>query len=291
MPKSNQQQGRDFSRFDQMPTQDLEEYLAQDLELGETATSDMELVLYIMEVIAKRDEEEQTNKYTDQEVAWARFHDNYLGFADYEHPLHYDEGMELLENITLAQEDFSSQKLLPKRKRWKYFPKTAVAIIASFLALSLTAQAFGFNVWQAIGQWTEDVFSFSVKTSEVQQAVQTLDISNGVSCQIPTWLPDGYVLDGYDTSETSFAKTYFMWFTKDETAISISISEVVKTNKLSHEKDDNQVVVYPANGVDYYIFTNLQQKKIMWSNGDCECYIEGGFSEEEAKKIIDSIAR
>ena len=45
---------RDFSNYDSMETEELEEILRSDADAPESKESDTELLLYIMEVLAKR---------------------------------------------------------------------------------------------------------------------------------------------------------------------------------------------------------------------------------------------
>ena len=49
-----QKHDRDFSSYDHMSTSSLEAILQADLELPDGEESDMEKILYIMEVIAQR---------------------------------------------------------------------------------------------------------------------------------------------------------------------------------------------------------------------------------------------
>lgn len=55
MSEATQRTGQDHSKFDNMSTAELNEYLRQDAERDD---SDLDDVLYIMEVLAKREKEE-----------------------------------------------------------------------------------------------------------------------------------------------------------------------------------------------------------------------------------------
>ena len=55
------------------------------------------------------------------------------------------------------------------------------------------------------------------------------------------------------------------------------------------EKDDNPPILYESGGVQHYILTNLEWRTAAWMQGDIECTITGIVTEEEMKRIIDSI--
>ena len=66
---------RDFSRFDSMSTAQLQEILRQDA-LQESTEPDTEKILYITEVLAKR--EKQRNPSAEVQRAYESFVQNYL---------------------------------------------------------------------------------------------------------------------------------------------------------------------------------------------------------------------
>lgn len=62
MSEATQRTGQDHSKFDNMSTAELNEYLRQDAERDD---SDLDDVLYIMEVLAKREKEENNDNLPD----------------------------------------------------------------------------------------------------------------------------------------------------------------------------------------------------------------------------------
>lgn len=56
-----------------------------------------------------------------------------------------------------------------------------------------------------------------------------------------------------------------------------------------YEKDATDVVTYLAGGVAHYIMYNNNCRMIVWRNGNAECLINGQFSMDGVKKMIDSI--
>ena len=85
MSEANQRTGQDPSKFDNMSTAELNEYLRQDAERDD---SDLDDVLYIMEVLAKRGKEENNDNLPDVRKAWASFQANYNTADNDGRPLH-----------------------------------------------------------------------------------------------------------------------------------------------------------------------------------------------------------
>ena len=55
------------------------------------------------------------------------------------------------------------------------------------------------------------------------------------------------------------------------------------------EKDDNPPILYESGGVQHYLLTDHEWRTAAWMQGDIECVIGGSVTEEEMKRIIDSI--
>ena len=85
MSEATQRTGQDQSKFDNMSTAELNEYLRQDAERDD---SDLDDVLYIMEVLAKREKEENNDNLPDVRKAWASFQANYNTADNDGRPLH-----------------------------------------------------------------------------------------------------------------------------------------------------------------------------------------------------------
>ena len=68
---------RDFSKYEAMETKELEEILRLDAEAPEGAQTDTELLLYILEVLASRNNTESITENKAQK-AWESFERNYM---------------------------------------------------------------------------------------------------------------------------------------------------------------------------------------------------------------------
>ena len=76
----SENQCRDYSKYDDMMSEDLEEILRLDVSAPDGEDSDTELLLYIMGVLASRRKNNSNGKTAQQ--AWESFQQNYLPDAD-----------------------------------------------------------------------------------------------------------------------------------------------------------------------------------------------------------------
>ena len=76
----NRREG-DFAQYDSMSTEELERILRQDAEAPAEQESDTEKLLYVMEVLARRNRETNRSGTTPQE-AWESFQEHYAPEKD-----------------------------------------------------------------------------------------------------------------------------------------------------------------------------------------------------------------
>lgn len=85
MAESTRQTGQDHSRFDSMSTAELNEYLRKDSYCGDSNLDD---VLYVMEVLERREIEDDKCNLPDVQKAWAEFQKYYNTEDNDGKPLH-----------------------------------------------------------------------------------------------------------------------------------------------------------------------------------------------------------
>lgn len=174
----------DYSKYDEMGTEALKEILRLDFQMSEEAESDMDAILYISEVIAKREKEPP-----DVEAAWERFSTKYRPYVTDGRSLYdFDDEDDMPEAVpgdAAAESDVRVFDAAPERRRWRgtrQLVRLAViaAIMTAFLVVtSATAYALGFDVWGTIAQWTKDTFSFV--SSPVGESRMDTDTTEGLS--------------------------------------------------------------------------------------------------------------
>jgi hypothetical protein len=81
-------------------------------------------------------------------------------------------------------------------------------------------------------------------------------------------------------------------YTNGEREITISVisySQILNEYSRDIEKSEGTPVVYNYNGMDFYIFSNLEMLVATWIDGMRDCDIQGNISEDEIKTIINSM--
>lgn len=276
---------RDFSKYDAMETAELEEILRLDAALPEGAESDTELLLYVMGVLADRRRNNGVAGKTAFE-AWESFEENYLpGDEEYKSP---------------AATKKSSIVLAP----WMRRAIAAAAVLVLLVTLPLSANALGLeDLWDIIARWAKETFSFtssedtdySEPTPNNQEEFTSLQDalikSNRDPSIVPTWIPDNYTLDFIFKDVTPVREIYTAVYKNASEVLQIFIQSYMDTDPEKIEITDDLIEIYPHLGIDYYIFSNMNQNKAIWILDSHECSITGNISIDELILMIDSIGR
>jgi len=271
---------RDFSRFDSMSTAELQEILRQDA-LQESTEPDTEMILYITEVLAKR--EKQRDPSAEVQRAYQSFARNYMP-----------------ANQTKTPKKFTS--FLVKMPRW--MKSAAVLVIALGLLLigTASADAMGFDILGMVAHWTEDIFHFSDGTEgteytepgqsddtvygSLQEALDDFGIQQHLA---PTWLPEGYEFVEVEVFTTPIERSVYAIYAKDNNSIQISVRQMFETEPEQIEKSEGFIEIYESNAVAYHLFKNNERVHAMWIIDKMECLIAGNMTVDEIKLMIDFI--
>ena len=268
----------EFSHCDSLSTEELQEILRKHAHDELETEPDTDELYYIMEVLARRREEEDPQAFRSDEEALADFRKNYL----------------------------------PKETQAKVvrFPNRAFRVAAAVLAIvlilvvgtSVTAEAFHVDIWGKVATWTKEIFQFSdtpqgttaanpeqeynAELQSLQDALNKLSITQKL---IPMWLPNGYVNVDLQMSQTPRVHHIIAVYEKDESELIIKICQTIGVQAPQVEKNDDFLELYVVDGVEYYIFSNTETLQAAWSIGEFECIIGGKITLEEMKRMIDSI--
>lgn len=273
----NQNRGNiDFAQYDSMATEELEEILRLDAEMPEGQESDTDKILYIMEVLTER---KRNNSHTGNTAldAFESFKQNYMPETD--------------NNMIPVK----TKRGCP---RWVRSLTAAAAVLAILLAGSVTANAFGFNIWKAVVQWTQETFHFGEwGDSDPNNNLQFDSLQKALEeGNTPAWLVPTYILDGFDLTEikveqTPLKKVYRAKYTGEGKEFIIAVWDYLDGDPVFVEQSDGLVEEYEVSGVTYYIFTDVDLNKAKWINGSYECSISGNITIENLKMMIDSIEK
>lgn len=284
MPNNENRQDSAFAKYDAMSTEELQQILREDASKTEGEGSDMETILYVMEVLAKRRKER--NEGVDPAEALESFKSKYYKPND---------------------NSFISERVTMGRKKrihfgWSRGLVAAVMVLVIVLGGSLTANALGFDLFEVIAKWTQETFHFGY----TGQTDSTIDPNSNYNnpCQsleaainrfeydvdvVPRWLPDNYLEADVKIDETPAQRRFSAKYQSGENTIRIRIVDYLSGAPTQIEQSDSLIEVYSHGGIEYYIFDNLGQLQAVWTLDSLECYISGPLTLSEIKCIIDSI--
>ena len=286
---------RDLLRYNHMSTEELEKILRADFELPEEEESDMEKILYITEVIARRRAGQPTGRYANEDEAWESFVENYLPA---------EERAVFRQEEHTAEEPKSGTKRAKPRLWGSMLTRVASIVVAIALvaaAGTITASAFGFDFWAWLTAWTQEAFgienpnyTYSGKNRKIPEQLAELHAlmqEYGFPDNLlPTYLPEGYEAYSMEyESNALFVKLLCVLGNNDdfimfEYTLYLNNQVTEKT-----QKDEDAPNAFERGGVMHYIMTNDETYYAIWTVDNVKCGIYGVSSREELTLMISSI--
>lgn len=305
----------DYSKYDEMSTETLEEILRMDFQMSEDAESDIDAILYISEVIAKREKD-----LPDVEAAWKQFNTKYRPYVTDGRSLYdfgdEDDAPEAAPDHFAAESDSHTFHAAPQRKRQRGTRRLVrLAVIAAVMAVflfatSATAYALGYDLWGAFIQWTKETFSF-VSPAISESDTETNWVSNlsegeyanlqgaltayGVTeSLVPTWVPDGFTIRTVSVNENAKPECviFSTCYKHEDKAITVQINMYHNSNSIDYtiwQKDEIKVDVIEIDNCVFYLMENAGRWSAAWTFGAFECNITGDVALDELTRIIESI--
>lgn len=290
----------DFSAFDEMSTEQLKSIERQLME--SSGDSDVDALLYIMEVIDRREGESDG---TDVSAAWERFNSTYLPAAKEITEL-YEDGADASEKN--AETEYKAVPFKEKKGSTNRVTKlvrrivSAAAILAVVLAAgTVTARAAGVDIWRAIVSWTQDLFNVTTSNtetiSEIKEIPEVLKpladmlYKKGVSKQwVPKYLPEGYsTADLFLDEEESCCIITCQLHSEEDYIILQFIINRPESMGHSFQKDFNDAEKYRKSDTDFFVFTNNGTYSCVWSFEGNEGNIYHVQDKQSIYNIIESL--
>ena len=271
---------RDFSQYEAMTTEELEEILRLDAEAPEGAQSDTELILFILEVLASRNN--NTNNITGNKAqkAWESFRENYM------------------------PEETETRAERKKPCKWVRRLVAAAAVVALLVTIPLSVSALTFeDVWNIFAKWAKETFSFvSGENTEITEPSpddqleykslrEMLQVEKRDSSIAPTWIPDRFVLIEIVKDATPAQEVYTAYYVDGNDEIYVQVRTHLVADMQNNEIENDPIEIYPHEGMEFYIFQNVDQLFVTWKAEPYECIISGDVSIDEVKTMVDSIRR
>lgn len=270
----------------------LEELLRQTVEEGQ---SDSEYIEYILEVMEEREKSKPENNLSDITKAWEDFKKIY-NTSDCEDKSLYDFSTMDSEELTIQKQEKQAFSFVVKR--------ILLVALVSCLCFLMMATALGYDIIQAIGSWTKEVFSFSYtqeesvpslsdnsvnETKKYDSFQDALDASDITVIRAPGYLPDNFVETEVNVIPHLTSDEIQAFYTSEDLTIQISITEFEDAYSVQYEKDDSAVEEVAINGITHYLFSNNGRSVATWNVNSIEGSITGDISLVEMEKILESM--
>ena len=294
MSESKGNKKQDFSRYDQMSTAGLEQLLRLDFQSSEDGVSNLDAILYISDLLAKR------NGPFDSDAAWQQFQTKYRPHADGRSLYDFEDKEDRSASDAKQASTVPSGGRSRSARRLRRPPLLA-AVLAALLLGSIAAQAAGVDVWGVIAQWTDETFRFVSGDSggasgsgtgqeDTEQSRSLLHVV-GMDGMFPTRCLDGFSPGGLDITELNDSVSAHVTYFGEDRTYSVVIQHFTQptNNTGTFEKDDTPVEEYDHNGQAFYILSNIDSLTATSYDGAYMTMIYGVLTREEIKAVIDSI--
>ncbi len=269
-----------------------------------------ELAMAVMEVMCEGEEGEPAMSQAELDASWEDFQRR-LAAAEAKEAEKAETPDEKKEAETTADAGTAqdpkpmhtspakASRNTPQKSNLLYRCAIAAVLAVVVCCISFTP-AFGFNVFQAIADWTAEQFGFARaeerNTDSEKDPFRKLRLAISERSNIlgvPTWGPEGteanqnisveersdrvVIRCGYETESTEFTIHIIIYSTIPE----------IYTG--TYQKDNEGVELYEVSGVTHYLMDNNDRRSAVWTNGRLEGHIQGDLSITDLKKMIDSI--
>jgi len=287
-------------RLENLTIPELEALLQQDfIALGGDAP-DVDYIMQIVEVIQKKEKETPGYQPVDTKDAWREFKEFYNTPEGREYSLYASEKEQPNAETRSTPEAASKKKV--RRLRWYYMAAALLALLVSLTCIPVHGHP---NIIQMVAHWSAETFTFmrsdsiddtaddapnsGVLYDTLEQALVQHKITKPV---VPARCMDGFELVELKIREYEASRKIEFFAHYENEAQSISITVIRHASDKSQNLEinrDQEPTVYISNGIEHYIFQNLEMTTIAWNNESLECLISGTLPYAQIEEMIDSI--
>ena len=278
-------------------TEELEELLAMSFSMEDGAETDEAYITTIMEVIREREEKEadQEKRQAEVDAAWREFQE-YRAERDREKA--EADGLADASGKSPGEPSRPQEKVRTAKKPGRVL-RSCAAAAAVIVLLCGTAYAFGWNIFQALADWTAETFQF-LTGADLEKADHGVfeNLYGSVVAEtdtpaVPRWAPEG--TEEVEQPRTSARNDRtrivgkYLVNDKEFTIRIIVYNSTPEEYSGTYQKNAGNVEEYESGGIVHYITENVDNISTMWTNGCIEGHIQGSLSIEDLKDMIDSI--
>lgn len=196
---------------------------------------------------------------------------------------------------------------LPQMRRKKRRPLRYVGLVAASIgilfALLTVAQAAGLKVFDALGRWTDNFFSFAGTAKTVseysgedftpQNTLQQTLSDFGIPPQLaPSELPAGYQLSELVYNDVSAFRTVASNYTNEAGEVILldftGYSDPKVLEGAFYPKDAGDPEIFVHNDMEFYVFSNAGSWSAVWGDAQYSVFVSAP-SREIVISILKSI--
>lgn len=197
------------------------------------------------------------------------------------------------------QLDAKKPKEAPKHKRFTVHRILLVAAVTAAL-LVIAAQAAGFNLFQMVIDWRDEVFMLAAPNSGVMELAEApsdeyTSLAAAVAANhieddvVPTWIPSDLKIQYARAKNLGSSLLIVAYYESDERTLSIKITNYVQVGDAVFEHSDHNENVYYVDNQAFFISSNNSQCRAIWSTPFCAVTANGSITEDEMKDVLNSI--
>lgn len=286
MPGYQNETHSDYSKYDSMTNDELEEILRLDAMKSEDDDSDIDRLMYVMGVLAKR-RRNSANPGKTPEEAYQSFVKNYC-----------TDDAEVTDEYIHNTITYTPKRSVPA---WRRILTAVAACFTIVVCGAFATNAFGYDVLDQFFDWTKEIFRFSAaEQTESSGPSDEYELADATwedilkKKNIPLDLIPLQALPGFEQVEISAFETPQMrsvtaLFEKGERFLRMTVRDFLSEDPSIMERSEILLETYEHGGVLYHFFANLDDIFVVWNIENYECKLYGNLSVDEMKELIHSI--
>ena len=266
--------------------------------------SPVELIAEMEEMISNMSDENFDHELVEAYLAVLK--DKTPGIDDFDPEASFERFLDQHADVLAQPLAAKAQQTPPKRSFRSRFVYVAATVLVVLFVGTVTANAYGINVFDVIVQWGEEVFQ--LRRGELEAPSGKMELpegsdaeytsledaleKNGLSAKVcPTWVPERYQLSMIEVQEDSGEIGLCALYKDQEGNTLVCTIDYAPGSQAIHyiEKDPGSEQVYYDHGVEYYLVTNAGDWVANWMDENSSYLISGAISEEELKHMLSSI--
>lgn len=205
--------------------------------------------------------------------------------------------------VSHARKDFLQPKVRGKPKL-----RLAICLVACLTTCISVCLASGLVPWRIAIKWDDSEISIHLERTVGTQSLRknsyakiskawggdlvTILEDNGLTIDLPTWLPEGFVLDSISETKYTHQSRIRVSTINRSDVIELTIyygSDGYDTQTIVNERDVGDIIIADVNGVQYYIDNNTDRAQVYWIFDDGYATIRTTLNSDVLHKMITSI--